>query len=29
MFLCSPVATEYVPNEFWTESLEGALIEAI
>ncbi len=29
MFLCSPYASSYVPDDFWTESLEKALTQAI
>ncbi len=29
MFLCSPYASPYVPDDFWTESLEKALTQAI
>lgn len=29
MFLCSPDASSYVPDDFWTESLEKALTQAI
>lgn len=29
MFLCSPQASSYVPDEFWTETLSEGLIEAM
>ena len=29
MFLCSPNASPYVPDDFWTDSLEKALAQAI
>lgn len=29
MFLCSPYASPYVPDDFWTEALEKALTQAI
>lgn len=29
MFLCSQLASPYVPDEFWTESLGPALLDAV
>ncbi len=29
MFLCNPIASPYVPDELWTQSLEEALDGAI
>jgi hypothetical protein len=29
MFMCSPNASPYVPDEFWTESMEKAMVSAI
>jgi len=29
MFMCSPSATPYVPDEFWTDTLEQCLNQAI
>jgi hypothetical protein len=29
MFMCSPNASAYVPDDFWTETLEKAMLQAI